>query len=372
MASKRGALVLVASWVGGAFVLSPSRTRWRRGGGALGMSTEEAATATSWSEEQWALYASQSGRWEGVWSTFDDQGIEQMSHTGVWDVQLVMEGASGDAATHKLEVPGPGGGPREIEVGTYRSGALGSQVCAGLGMCCGPSLLRSGLMSTELVLRHGASRLRVTCQHAPALPNEESDLVEPALLCYRCVVSRERCDASLGAPTREVETKRWGDDARPADGDDTHFWRGVNPWAWRRIWGGDAAIALPGKEELQRYLLDEVEPDDLWHEYMRTGEASYNLVLPGGIRVQAPQVVLPNDPAPFRVAWMPNNDELIRGEAVLLALEPTDDMAQYKPPRLVTFRADALVNKGTKPTDPTYVDPPEEYDDPKVWQAPRD
>ena len=148
---------------------------------------------------------------------------------------------------------------------------------------------------------------------------------------------------------------------RPADGDDTHFWRGVNPWAWRRIWGGDAAVAT-GRESLQRFLLDEVEPDDLWHEFMRTGEASYNLVLPGGIRIQAPQVVQSSVPAPMRVAWMPNGDELLRAEAVVVALEPTDDDRRFLPPKLVTFRADALVNKGAKPTDPTYVDPPEEFD----------
>jgi hypothetical protein len=262
---------------------------------------------------------------------------------------------------HKLEVPSPSGAPREIPVGTYRAGALGRQVCAGAGMCSGPSLLRSGLMSTELILRHGASRLRVTLQHAPAEPAEGSELDAPALLCYRCVVSRERCDGSLGAPTREIEAKRWDDVERPADGDDTHFWRGVNPWAWRRIWGGDAAVAT-GRESLQRFLLDEVEPDDLWHEFMRTGEASYNLVLPGGIRIQAPQVVQSSVPAPMRVAWMPNGDELLRAEAVVVALEPTDDDRRFLPPKLVTFRADALVNKGAKPTDPTYVDPPEEFD----------
>ena len=119
-----------------------------------------AADAVSFADEQWGLYASQSGRWEGVWSTFNDQGIEAMSHTGVWDLQLVMEGEDGDAATHILEVPGPGGGPRTIPVGTYRRGSLGRQTCAGVGMVTGPSLLRSGLMSTELLLRHGACAQR--------------------------------------------------------------------------------------------------------------------------------------------------------------------------------------------------------------------
>ena len=237
------------------------------------------------------MQASQSGRWEGIWTTYDDQGLEQMAHEGVWDVQLVPD----DKATHALEVPGPGGGARSIPVGTrvrradvspmnrggaaaatwivrgddvaatwivrgddvaatttwivrggtwwlhrYERGALGRQTCAGAGMVCGPSLLRSGLVSTELLLRHGASRLRVTVQHAPAEGKDAS--AEPALLCYRCVVARERCDAALGAPTREVEQQRWADVETPADGDDTHFWRGQSPWAWRRTWKGEAAV----------------------------------------------------------------------------------------------------------------------------------
>ena len=53
------------------------------------------------------------GRWEGVWTTFDSQGIEQLAHTGCWDVSL-----DGDDAVHKMEVPGPDGYPRQRPVGT--------------------------------------------------------------------------------------------------------------------------------------------------------------------------------------------------------------------------------------------------------------
>lgn len=317
--------------------------------------TRAAPRHATFDDEQWALYASQSGRWEGVWTTFDDQGLEQMAHTGVWDVQLVPE----DRATHALEVPGPGGGARTIPVGTYQKGALGRQTCAGAGMVCGPSLLRSGLMSTELLLRHGASRLRVTVQHAPAEGKEEG--VEPALLCYRCVVARERCDAQLGAPTREVEASRWGDGQEtPADGDDTHFWRGQSPWAWRRTWRGESAVAIGG--EIQRFQLDDglVEAGDDWHESTRAGEASYNLALPGAIRVYAPQVVPAGAAVPLRVAWMPNAKALLRADATMVALEEDEPMSgRYLPPRLVTFRADELVDVGPKAGDPVYVDPPE-------------
>ena len=138
----------------------------KRGARTLRRATE--TTDTDFADAQWQLYAAQSGRWEGVWTTFDSQGIEQLAHTGCWDVSL-----DGDDAVHKMEVPGPDGYPRQIPVGTYTKGKLGRQTCAGAGMVSGPTLL-SGLMSTELLLRYGASRLRVAVQHAPAEANEAS------------------------------------------------------------------------------------------------------------------------------------------------------------------------------------------------------
>ena len=47
--------------------------------------TRRRATETTdidFADAQWQLYAAQSGRWEGVWTTFDSQGIEQLAHTG--------------------------------------------------------------------------------------------------------------------------------------------------------------------------------------------------------------------------------------------------------------------------------------------------
>ena len=209
---------------------------------------------TDFADAQWQLYAAQSGRWEGVWTTFDSQGIEQLAHTGCWDVSL-----DGDDAVHKMEVPGPDGYPRQIPVGTYTKGKLGRQTCAGAGMVSGPTLLRSGLMSTELLLRYGASRLRVAVQHAPAEANEGVEDAVPALLCFRCVVARERCDAELGAPTREVEATRWQghEDDLPDDKDNTHFWKGRSPYSWRRDWVGESDVAI--RDTLEHFDL----PDGL-------------------------------------------------------------------------------------------------------------
>jgi len=313
------------------------------------------APTLDFADQQWQLYAAQSGRWEGVWTTYDSQGIEQLSHTGAWEVAM-----KGDESMHKMEVPGPEGYPREIPVGTYSRGSMGKQTCAGAGMVSGPTLLRSGLMSTELLLRYGASRLRVAVQHAPAEAKEDAEDPQPALLCYRCVVARERCDAVLGAPTREVEGQRWAghDEDKPDDGDDTHFWKGRSPYAWRRDWVGEADVAT-GRGSLQHFELgDGLEEDEAWHESTRSGEASYNLALPGGIRVQAPQIVQASTPAPLRVAWMPNAQTLLRAEVVLVALEEVEGSDErLAPPRLVSFRADALKDRGPKPGDPIYVDP---------------
>ena len=309
-------------------------------------------TDTDFADAQWQLYAAQSGRWEGVWTTFDSQGIEQLAHTGCWDVSL-----DGDDAVHKMEVPGPDGYPRQIPVGTYTRGKLGRQTCAGAGMVSGPTLLRSGLMSTELLLRYGASRLRVAVQHAPAEANEGVEDAVPALLCFRCVVARERCDGA--PPTREVEATRWQghEDDLPDDQDNTHFWKGRSPYSWRRDWVGESDVAI--RDTLEHFELpDGLDDEESWHESTRSGEASYNLALPGGIRVQAPQIIPAAQPVPIRVAWMPNAQTLLRAEGVVTALEAVEGSDErLAPPRLVTFRADCLKDRGPKPGDPIYVDP---------------
>ena len=87
---------------------------------------------TDFADAQWQLYAAQSGRWEGVWTTFDSQGIEQLAHTGCLHLF-----AGRDDAVHKWRCPGPDGYPRQIPVGTYTKGRLGRQTCAVRAWCPG-------------------------------------------------------------------------------------------------------------------------------------------------------------------------------------------------------------------------------------------
>lgn len=281
---------------------------------------------------QWSLYATQSGRWDGVWTTYDQFGTQHSEIEGVWQVELLPD----NNAKHTLSVNG-----NEIPVGTYSAGNLGKQVCAGAGMVAGPSVLkRSGLVSTEISLRYGISRLRCTVQHAPAYAEAE----EPGLLLYRVILCRERGDGG-GPPTRAKEEARNNDFGV----DEARFWRGIPPYRWNEAWRGTSTTA--SQQVLAQFEVDSVPEEDEWH-LSRSGEASYTLQLPGGIRIQAPTLIRPGIPAPIRLAWLPcDMPILLRAQAFAVALEPDDDNSAggassgqqtFKPPSLLSFRVDEL------------------------------
>lgn len=293
---------------------------------------------------QWSMFATHSGRWEGVWTTFDQSGSEHSELCGLCKVELLPE----NRARHSLSVNG-----NEIPVGEYQAGNLGRQVCAGAGMIAGPSVLkRSGLVSTELSLRHGASRLRCTVQHAPAFGGEDQS--EAGLLLYRAIVCRERCDGT-GAPTRAKEQAR-----NDFGVDETRFWRGIPPFRWAAEWRGISTTATDSDVFTEH--VDRLGEDDLWH-LSRSGEASYTLQLPGGIRLQAPTVLSPNFPAPFRLAWLPCDQPILfRAQALALILqddansnEELYDHPRFSPPRLLSFRVDEL-QSDTAPKKPPEQD----------------
>ena len=95
------------------------------------------------------------------------------------------------------------------------------------------------------------------------------------------------------------------------------------PIPGRRDWVGESDVAI--RDTLEHFELpDGLDEDESWHESTRSGEASYNLALPGGIRVQAPQIIPAAVPVPIRVAWMPNAQTLLRAEGVVTALEAVE------------------------------------------------
>ena len=158
-----------------------------------------------------------------------------------------------------------------------------------------------------------------------------------------------------GAPTREVEATRWQghEDDLPDDKDNTHFWKGRSPYSWRRDWVGESDVAI--RDTLEHFDL----PDGLKMTSRGTSRRDQarrptTSRLPGGIRVQAPQIIPAAQPVPIRVAWMPNAQTLLRAEGVVTDLEAVEGAVDERlaPPRLVTFRADCLKDRGPKPGIP--------------------
>lgn len=110
-------------------------------------------------------------------------------------------------------------------------------------MVIGPSVLKSGAMSTELVLRHGDGRVRVTFQHAPVWERgiEPGSCPPQGLKLFRAVVSKEKLRASemediegtiQGPPSREEE------EASPPTPGNPRFFRPVPPFNWHAKWAG--------------------------------------------------------------------------------------------------------------------------------------
>ena len=76
----------------------------------------------------------------------------------------------------------------------------------------------------------------------------------------------------------------------------------------------------------------------------------WNLRLPGGLFVQCPRIVTDATAGLFRLAWLPDDENLLRVEAGVTALQPivTEDdmMVGFEPPSLVSLRSDMMKNLG--------------------------
>ena len=72
--------------------------------------------------------------------------------------------------------------------------------------------------------------------------------------------------------------------------------------------------------------------------------------LPGGLFVQCPRVVTDATAGLFRLAWLPDDETLLRVEAGVVALQPMivddDMMVGFEPPSLVSLRCDMMKNMG--------------------------
>ena len=71
--------------------------------------------------------------------------------------------------------------------------------------------------------------------------------------------------------------------------------------------------------------------------------------MPGGVHLQCPRIVTDAETAICRLAWLPDDETLLRVEAGVKALEPLvedDMMIGFAPPSLVSLRCDMFKKTG--------------------------
>lgn len=234
-------------------------------------------------------------------------------------------------------------------------------------MVVGPSVLKSGAMSTELVLRHGDGRVRVTFQHAPVWARgvEPGSCPPQGLKMFRAVVSKEKLrprmedtEGTIQGPPSAVEEK-----SSPLAPGNPRFFRPVPPFKWHAKWAGTSWTWGPQTGD-RGWSIQEIDEADSWHGRQGDAASVWSLRLPGGVLIQCPRVVVGGASGICRLAWMPEDDgevgtledgnraKLLRIEASVLALEPIiseeDDnmMVGFYPPTLGSLRTDILEKVG--------------------------
>ena len=326
----------------------------------------EPLTAEDELELQWDLFRQHhaKGSWKGIWTTYDyigdvmdetvasvnyrsppdDQNIVQQTHT------IVTGAKRSDCATcfDSMDV-------KEFPVKTYNKKdptqtAFQKSRLAANAMVNGPTLLRSGVMATELMLSWGDGRVRVIFQHAPvwAAGVEPGSGPPQGLKLVRTMISREALRPT--APTYETEAAD-----PPAPGNPV-FYRPVPPFNWHKKWAGTSWTWGPTSGD-RGWAIEDLEEEDAW-QGISTVER-WNLRLPGGIFVQAPRVITDLQAELCRMAWLPDDETLLRVEAGCLALQPMvmedDELVGFHPPSLASLRTDVLKKMGELDQVPSFA-----------------
>lgn len=340
-------------------------------------------TATEDAELQWNLFTRHhalEGEWWGTWSTFDYMGdlVGQPTVAAV-SLQPDKESAS---VEHKHRILSSATqsncntcfSSSEVTtlptIATYTPESLGRRHrCASVGMVVGPSLLKSGAMSTELALRHGNGRVRVTFQHAPVWERgvEPGSCPPQGLKLFRAIVSKERLRNTIDEATEGTlqgpPSAKEEEDSPPAPGN-PRFFRPVPPFNWHAKWAGTSWTWGPQTGD-RGWAVEEIDDADAWHGRPMGDTASvWSLRLPGGVLIQCPRVIVGGMPGICRLAWMPedegkegtpedgNKAKLLRIEASVSALDPiiSDDdedmMVGFYPPTLDSLRTDMMEKVG--------------------------
>lgn len=237
---------------------------------------------------------------------------------------------------------------------------------AGISMVNGPSILRSGAMATELILRHRDGRVRVTFHHAPVWARgvEPGSCPPQGLKLFRAMISREANRAT--APTVDTEAKEPPKDGNPV------FFRPVPPFNWHKKWKGTSWTWGPQTGN-RGWAVDELDETDSWHGI--TPVECWNLRLPGGIHVQAPRIISDATVGICRLAWLPDDETLLRVESGVSALQPMvvedEMMVGFEPPTLTSMRCDMLYKAGElenvpRPSQQDWNADDDESDDSKI------
>jgi Domain of unknown function (DUF3598) len=311
---------------------------------------------------QWDLFKKHhaKGSWKGVWTTYDyigdiiDETVASVnlnydeSNDIIQQTHTIVVGAKRSDCVKCFD----SFETKELPVAQYTPTQLHKTRLGSVGMVNGPTLLRSGTMATELVLSQGDGRVRVVFQHAPVWEagTEPGSCPPQGLKLFRTMISREALREE--PPTLETEA------TNPPAIDNPVFYRGVPPFKWHKEWAGTSWTWGPQAGN-RGWQIDKMEEADAWHG-RATGDGPnvWNLRLPGGILVQCPRVVTEGEAGICRLAWLANDDTLIRMEAAVVALEPMfiedDTLAGFFPPSLTSFRCDYMKNIGELDYTPSF------------------
>lgn len=304
------------------------------------------------------------GKWRGTWTSYDymgdvvDEAIASVNlqHDSEKNIVTHTHEIVVESANSECETCFDSSNVRTFQLANYAQGDLARYRCASVAMACGPSLLRSQAMNTELILSFGDGRLRVVYQHAPVWEKgiEPGSVPPQGLKLFRTMVSRETLDS--GPPTFESETRN-----KPVRGNPS-FFRPVPPFLWHKRWAGTSWTWGPEKGD-RGWQIQELDEVDAWHG-RPTGDNNnvWSMRLPGGILLQCPRVITSGRGELCRLAWLPEDEgkvgteadgdsaKLLRVEASVIALEPIideeSDTMRFKHPSLGSLRCDVLEKIG--------------------------
>lgn len=308
---------------------------------------------------QWNLYQKYHARgsWKGIWTTYDYIGdvldeavasvdLESIDDTIVQQTHQIVVGAKrSDCATcfDSMET-------KSIPVAQYTRDSLAQRNrLAANSMVTGPTLTRSGLMATELVLAQDDARVRVVFQHAPVWERgvEPGSCPPQGLKLARCLISREALRDM--PPTAETE-------AALSSPTSPRFYRPVPPYMWHKKWEGTSWTWGPSNGN-RGWSIDDLPKGDDWH-----GSApveGWNLRLPGGVFVQCPRIITDAEVGLCRLAWLVNDETLLRVEAGVTALQPLflddESVVGFEPPSLTSLRCDILNKAGDLEGEPMFA-----------------